>query len=93
MALEGGDFSFAKTPLPPFLERRKNIAPREFIDRVRAEVQKKSDLARIKQDIVLIGHFLSAPPTPGIAGFVIRGIRLSQAFSASTKLLFALRLA
>ena len=56
MAFEGGDIASAKAPLAALFEGRQDIAPREFVDGIRAEVQEKRDLARIQQDIVLLSH-------------------------------------
>ena len=56
MSLERSYIALAKPPLPPFLECRKDIPPRELINCVRAEVEEKSNLTRVQQDVVFIGH-------------------------------------
>jgi hypothetical protein len=56
MTFERSDVAFVETPLAAFFERREDAAACEFVDRIRAEVEQKGDLAGIKQDIVLVGH-------------------------------------
>ena len=56
MSLEGSYIALAKPPLPAFLECWQYIAPRKLIDRVGAEVEEESDLARVQKDVVLISH-------------------------------------
>src|ERR1700722_8322193 len=57
MSFERSDVALAKAPLPALFECRENVTAGKFVDRVRAQVEQECDLARVEQDIVLVGHY------------------------------------
>src|ERR1700691_3038448 len=81
LTLDGIYITFAKSPLTAFLEGRNNIAPREFIDRVRAQVEHERDFAGVQQYVVFIGHVSPTRRLSGILSgrdFVVCAYRTSQ---------------
>src|SRR5581483_300453 len=56
LALYHRDVALAKAPLPPFLKGRDDVPARKLVDRVRTEIEQKSDLTRIQQNVIFFGH-------------------------------------
>src|SRR6266851_4556528 len=53
---EGGYISFTEPPLPPFFEGGQDNAARRLVNGIGTYVEQKGDLARIQENVVLIGH-------------------------------------